>query len=95
MDGVDQLEYDEITARLRGLMILMDDRLSAGDLIIVAEFIDVGELGLALDQMAFALCEGEAPVAQTERAGMLALAKRMSLGSQVSRALRFCPERPD
>jgi len=49
MDGVDQAEYDEITSRLRGLMILLDDRMSARDLAFVAEFIDAGELGLALE----------------------------------------------
>jgi hypothetical protein len=38
-------------------MILLEDRLSARDLVFVAEFIDVGELGLALEQMADALCE--------------------------------------
>lgn len=92
MGGVDQAEYDEITARLRALMILLDDRLSARDLVFVAEFIDVGELGLALEQMADALSEDEAPVARTERADMLALAGRMNLGSRVSRALRYCPE---
>lgn len=95
MDGVDQAEYDEITPRLRSLMILLDDRLSARDLVFVAEFIDVGELGLALEQMADALCEDEAPVARTERVDMLALAERMNLGSRVSQALRFCPERPE
>jgi hypothetical protein len=95
MDGVEQAEYDEITGRLRGLVVLLDDRLSARDLVFVAEFIDVGELGLALEQMADALCEDEAPVARTERADMLALAERMNLGSRVFRALRFCPERPE
>jgi hypothetical protein len=94
MDRVEQAEYDEITGHLRGLMVLLDDRLSARDLGFVAEFIDVGELGLALEQMADALCEDEAPVARAERDDMLTLAERMNLGSRVYRALRFCPERP-
>jgi hypothetical protein len=88
-------EYAETSARLRSLMILLDDRLSARDLVFAAEFIDVGELGLALEQMAVALCQDEAPVARTERADMLALAERMNLGSRVSRALQLCPERPE
>jgi hypothetical protein len=83
MGGVDQAEYDEMTSRLRGLTILLDDRLSVRDLVFVAEFIDVGELGLALEQMADSLCEDEAQVARTERADMLALAERMNLGSAV------------
>ena len=29
VDSVDQAEYDEITSRLRGLMILLGDRMSA------------------------------------------------------------------
>lgn len=94
MDRVEQAEYDEITGHLRRLMVLLDDRLSAKDLGFVAEFIDVGELGLALEQMADALCEDEAPVARAERDDMLTLAERMNLGSRVYRALRFCPERP-
>ena len=94
MDGVEQAEHDEITGRLRGLMTLLDDRLPARELAFIAEFIDAGELGLALEQMADALCEDEAAVAGTERAGMLALAERMHLGPRVSGALRLCPERP-
>jgi hypothetical protein len=95
MKGVDRLERQEITSRLRGLMIVMDDRLSSRDLVFIAEFLDVGELELALEQMTSALCEDEMPVAGTERADMLALAKRMGLGSGVSSALQLCPERPE
>jgi hypothetical protein len=42
---------------LRGLLIRLSDRFSDQDLLLIAEFIDANELGLALEQMADALSE--------------------------------------
>jgi hypothetical protein len=95
MGGVERAEYEEISGCLRGLVIRLGDRLQAKDLVLISEFIDVGELGLALEQIADVLSEDEQPVSPGERADMLALTERMSMGQRVPHALRFCPERPD
>lgn len=90
---MDTTYYEEIAGILRGLTIRLSDRLPEKDLGVIAEFLDANELGLALDQVAYALSENEQPVTADERADMHALAKRMQMDGQVSRALAFCPER--
>jgi len=60
---------------------------------LIAEFIDVNELGLALEVVADVLSEDEQPLAAGERADMLKLVDRMQLGDRVPRALSSCPER--
>jgi flagellar biosynthesis protein FliR len=88
---VDRAEYEEIAGRLRGLLIRLDDRLSATDVTLVAEFIDANELGLALEQMADVLSEDEQPVTAAERVDMLDLVIRMEMDGRVAGALEFCP----
>ncbi len=58
----------------------------------MAEFIDVGEFGLALEQIADVLSEDEQPLTPDERSDMLALARRMKMGGRVPRVLEYCPE---
>lgn len=64
-------------------------RARAKDLILIAEFIEVGELGLALEQMADVLNEWDFAVLDDERADLLALADRMNIS--IRRVLEFCP----
>ena len=89
---MDDAAFEEIAGQLRGLLIRLDDRLSGQDASLIAEFIDVGELGLALEQMTDQLSEYDQPLAQDERVDMLALANRMQMTDRVSRALALCPE---
>ena len=91
---MDAQTYDEVIGRLRGLLIGLDDRLVQKDATLIAEFIDVGELGLALEQMADVLSEDSLPVAPVERQDMLDLVVRMEMDDRVPNALRFCPDRP-
>lgn len=93
--NVERAEYEHISGFLRGLLVRLDDRLRAKDLVLIAEFIDVGELGLALEQLADVLSEEETAISPRERADMLTLAERMSMGQRVPRTLEFCPVRPD
>lgn len=90
---MDQTEYEQLSGVLRGLLLRLEDRPSARDMGFIAEFVDVGELALALEQMADALSEYDQPISPTERADMLALAARMKTGERVPRALQRCPER--
>ena len=68
---VDRAHYEEIAGQLHGLLIRLDDRLPGKDVTLIAEFIDVGELGLALEQMADVLSEDERPLTPDERATCL------------------------
>lgn len=90
---MDRTYYEEIAGRLRGLLILLSDRLPPKDQTLIAEFIDANELGLALEQMADVLSEDEQPISRQERDDMLALAETMALGERVPNALDFCPSR--
>lgn len=90
---MDRAYYEEIAGQLHGLLIRLDDRLRGKDITLIAEFIDVNELGLALEQLADVLSEDEQPLASDERADMLALVARMQMDDRVPRALQFCPER--
>lgn len=72
--------YDEETAgQLQGLLIRRDDRLRGKDITLVAEFVDVDELGLALEQIADVFIEDEHPLASDERADILERAARMQM----------------
>lgn len=89
---MERVEYQEITDILHGLLIRLDDRIQSKDLALISEFIEVGELGLALEQMADVLSEDEQPLTSDERADMLALVSRMRMDNRVPEALAFCPE---
>jgi hypothetical protein len=95
MINVEQAEHEDVSGVLRGLIVRLDDRLSARDVTFIAEFIDAGELGLALEQMADALSEDEQPITPSERADMSVLADRMKMGERVPRVLQVCPDRVD
>ena len=57
--------------------------------------IDVGEYGLALEDIAGTLAQDAIAITGQERADMLALAARMKLrGDLVPRALAACPQTP-
>jgi hypothetical protein len=85
--------YEQIAGLLRGLLARLSDRLSDKDLTLIAEFIDVNELALALEQMADVLSEDEQPLTSDERSDMLVLVERMQMGGRVPHALTLCPER--
>jgi hypothetical protein len=90
---VDSAYYEEVAGLLHGLLIRLDDRLLGQDPTLIAEFIDVNEFGLALEQMADVLSEDEKPLSADERVDMLALVDRMQMGDRVARALSSCPAR--
>ncbi len=84
-------QYDDLTGRLFGLLVSLDDRLVARDARLIHEFIEAGEFGLALEQVADVLAEEGTPVSEGERSSMLALNVDMDMGERVPKALMFCP----
>ncbi len=90
---MDAAYYEELAGRLYGLLIGLDDRIGSDQARLLHHFIDVGEYGLALEEIAGPLAQDAIAITGQERAAMLALADRMQLeGGLVPRALAACPQ---
>ena len=85
--------YEELAGRLYGLLIGLDDRIGSDQARLLHHFIDVGEYGLALEEIADTLAQDAIAITGQERGDMLALAARMNLdGGLVPCALAACPQ---
>jgi hypothetical protein len=88
---VDPAYYEDLAGRLYGLLIGLSDRLSGKQAQLLHHFIDVGEYGLALEEIAGALAQDKIAITDQERGDMLALNRQMNMGDIVPHALGFCP----
>jgi len=88
---LDAASCEDLAGRLYGLLIGLDDRLGREDARQLHHFIEVGEYGLALEEIAGALAHAKAPITDQERSDMLTLAATMNMDDLVPRALGFCP----
>jgi hypothetical protein len=84
-------DWQDLRGRLLAALIRLEDRLSPDQAALIHEFIDAGEWGLALEQIADALSEDEIGLRDDERVELLALNTRMGMGDRVPHALTFCP----
>jgi hypothetical protein len=89
--AVDPAYYEDLAGRLYGLLIGLDDRLDREAVRQLHHFIEVGEYGLALEEIADALAHAEVAITDQERSDMLTLAAAMHIDDLVLRALGFCP----
>ena len=80
-----------LAGRLYGLLIRLDDRLGKEQAQLLRHFIEVGEYGLGLEEIAGALAQDQIAISDRERGDMLALSRRLKMDDLVSRALGFCP----
>ena len=83
--------YEDLAGRLYGLLIGLDDRLDREDARQLHHFIEVGEYGLALEEIAGALAHATVSITGQERSDMLTLTAKMNMDDLVPRALGFCP----
>jgi hypothetical protein len=83
--------YEDLAGRLYGLLIGLSDRLNGKQAQLLHDFIDVGEYGLALEELAGALAQDTIAITDQERSDMLALTRQMKTGDIVPHALGFCP----
>jgi hypothetical protein len=83
--------YDDLAGRLYGLLIMLDDRLDKEQAQLLHHFIEVGEYGLALEEIAGALAQDETGTTDQERSDMLALTRRMKMERSGTPCARFCP----
>ena len=89
---MDNAYYQDLAGQLYGLLIRLDDRLPREQAQWLHHAAEVGEYGLALEDMAGMLAHGKIAITGAEREDMLALAGRMKLeGGLVPRALFACP----
>ena len=83
--------YEDLAGRLYGLVIRLGDRLPADQVQWLHHVTEVGEYGLALEDMAGMLAHGQVAITDQERDDMLTLAGQMKMGGLVGDALRRCP----
>ena len=89
---MDNACYEDLAGRLYGLVIRLGDRLTAYEAWWLHHVTEVGEYGLALEDMTVILARGESAITEEERADLLALAGLMkTAGGQVPGMLDACP----
>ena len=89
---MDAAYYEDLAGRLYGLLITLDDRLGGEQAHEFHHYIEVGEYGLALEEIAGALAQHAIAITDQEREDMLALVRHMKMDDDlVPRALTFCP----
>ena len=90
---MDAAYCEDLAGRLYGLLIGLDDRIGSEQGRLLHHFIEVGEYGLALEEIAGTLAQDAIAITGQEHGDMLALAARMNLdGGLVPRALAACPQ---
>lgn len=88
----DATYYEDLAGRLYGLLITFDDRLPSEQARLLHRFIEVGEYGLALEEITGALAQHAIPITDQERGDILGLGYQMKLqGDLVPRAVSHCP----
>ena len=88
---MDNAQYEDLAGRLYGLVVRLSDRMPAGRAGWVHHVTEVGEYGLALEDLAAILAHGKTVITDQERADMLALGKRMMLRHDLADVLGACP----
>src|SRR6185369_777726 len=76
---VDSAYFEDLAGRLYGLLIGLDDRIGREQAQWLHHVIDVGEYGLALEDIAGTLAQDAIAVTDQERGDMMALAAWMNL----------------
>ncbi len=76
---MDAAYNEDLAGRLYGLVIIFSDRLPADQAQWLHHGIDVGEYGLALEDLAAMLAYGKIAIIDQERRDMLALARQMKM----------------
>jgi hypothetical protein len=87
--------YEVLEERLAEMLRLFEGRVPERDIVIAREFLDVGEYGVALEQLTYALTEhGAVALRTSERAELLDLAQKLGSKGAVEQ-IGDCPPRRD
>jgi hypothetical protein len=87
---VDAAFYEDLAGRLYGLVIRLEDRLGGDQAGLIQHFVEVGEYGLALEEIAGVLAGKITAITDQERGDMLALARAMEMDDLDPHALESC-----
>jgi hypothetical protein len=87
---MDFATHADLTGRLRGLVILLDEHLTPEQARAADQLIDASEFGAALDSLATGLAERETPIPDDVRRDFDRLASQLD-ATQVMVALGRCP----
>jgi hypothetical protein len=92
---VDFGTHADLTGRLRGLVILLDGRVTGDRARLADELIDASEFGTALEMLADWLSEDETPIPGDVRRDFELLSARIGNVDRVMGPLGLCPTEPD
>jgi hypothetical protein len=88
---MDAAYYEDLAGRLYALVIRLSKRLPAEQVQWLHHVTEVGEYGLALEDMAGMLAHGQIAITDQERDDILALARQMEMDNVIPDALKACP----
>jgi hypothetical protein len=92
---LDFATHADLTGRLRGLIILLGERLTLDQARSADELIDAAEFGAALKMLADWLSANETPIPDGVRRDFERLSAQMGNGERVMRPLDRCPAEND
>jgi hypothetical protein len=92
---LDFATHSDLTGRLRGLVILLAERLTLDQARSADELIDASEFGVVLEVLAEWLCEHETPIPDGIRRDFERLSVQMGNAERVMRPLDLCPAESD
>jgi hypothetical protein len=85
-------EHADLTGRLRGLVILLDDRLTLDQARAAEELIDASEFAGGLELLADTLSENKTPIPDDLRVEFERLSARLGDTDRVMPPLALCPD---
>jgi hypothetical protein len=91
---VDFLTRTDLTGRIRGLVIMLDDKVSIEQSRATDELIDADDFGPALEQLATVLADTGAALADDLRTDFDRLATQVGNRDRVMGLLEACPSEP-
>ena len=90
---MDFATHADLTGRIRGLVILLDEHLTADQIRSVDDLVDASEFGVALEALADWLSENETPIPDEDRQDFERLSSQVGNSERVMSALSRCPRR--
>ena len=92
MTAVDFATHADLTGRIRGLVILLDEHLTTEQIRFVDEQVDESEFGVALESLADWLASNETPIPDDVRRDFERLSSQLGNADRVMGPVGQCPK---